>query len=88
METYHPEEHDREMVEQRLKGWEEIAARLNARDAAAASSSDSGGSKRPTSYAGVPFTLEGFIFRLARWIVVDDQVRCASLTLPGVSDNH
>lgn len=59
------------MIEKKLKGWEEVEKdRLHG-----TKGNGDHDATTPTNYADGGFSLEGFMKRLVRWIVVDDQVR-------------
>lgn len=68
LQKYHTKEWEDTVVEKELKGWEAI---VKQRSTETPRSDDLA---TPTNYADGGFTLEGFMKRLARFLVVDDQV--------------
>lgn len=70
LQKYHAKEWEDTVVEKELKGWEAI---VKQRKGKAPQSDDQAA---PTNYSDGGFTLEGFMKRLARFLVVDDQVMC------------
>ncbi len=64
-QNYHPEEWRKSVIENQLKGWEELAFKPSA-----------GVSLGPSAHSepSEPFTADGLGRRIARWIVRDDQV--------------
>lgn len=83
LQKHHTKEWEDTVIEEKLKGWEEIVSNRK-------SDAREGGEATPVNYSDGGFSLEGFIRRLVRWIVVDDQVSLLrqyhSLSLPFASN--
>ena len=75
-QNHHYEEWRRSVIENKLKGWEELASKPPA------GSDMADGPSGSSESAPEPFTLHGLRRRIIRWIVGDDQVgELSSLTI-------
>lgn len=67
---YHYSAWREEVIRNELKGYENLCGPTSPTSTASKNAKTS----RPKSYPPGSFTLDGFILRLVRWLVVDDQV--------------